>query len=64
MGRLTKQKMMTINDIVHSKLCLYPECRQIMFPLITSQVKTLLEAKDEVSASKLFNPALKIVFIT
>ncbi|XP_066248093.1 dedicator of cytokinesis protein 1 isoform X1 [Euwallacea similis] len=46
-GRLTKQKMMTINDIVHSKLCLYSECRKIIFPFITVQVKTLLEANDE-----------------
>ncbi|XP_019762944.2 dedicator of cytokinesis protein 2 isoform X3 [Dendroctonus ponderosae] len=62
-GRLTKQKMMTINDIVHSKLCLYPDCRQIMFPLITNQVKALLEAKDEVELCiKILSDILELLF--
>lgn len=47
-GRLTKQKMMTINEIVHSKLFLYPESRKILLPIITDQVKILFEAKEEV----------------
>ncbi|CAH0555295.1 unnamed protein product [Brassicogethes aeneus] len=46
-GRLTKQKMMSINDIVHSKLFLYPECRQILLPKITEQVRDLFQIKDE-----------------
>lgn len=49
-NRLTKQKMMTVNDIVHSKLFLYPECRQIMLPTILKQVKELFETSEEVSA--------------
>ncbi|XP_008197863.2 dedicator of cytokinesis protein 1 isoform X2 [Tribolium castaneum] len=46
-GRLTKQKMMTINEIVHSKLFLYTECRRIMLPIFTKQVKTLFELHEE-----------------
>ncbi|CAH1099777.1 unnamed protein product [Psylliodes chrysocephalus] len=48
LGRLTKQKMMTINEIIHSKLFLYPECRKILLPIITDQVKTLFTTKEEV----------------
>lgn len=48
-GRLTKQKMMTINEIVHSKLFVYPDCRRILLPVFTRQVKTLLETCEEVS---------------
>ncbi|XP_058798317.1 dedicator of cytokinesis protein 1 isoform X2 [Phymastichus coffea] len=46
-GRLTKQKMMTVNDIVHSPLFLNMECRQILLPRITILVRDLLEAKEE-----------------
>lgn len=48
-GRLTKQKMMTVNDIVHSPLFLNMECRQILLPRITILVRDLLEATEEVS---------------
>ncbi|XP_050304413.1 dedicator of cytokinesis protein 1 isoform X2 [Anthonomus grandis grandis] len=62
-GRLTKQKMMTINDIVHSKLCTYPECRQILLPLITRQVKYLLEEKDEVELCiKILSDIMELLF--
>ncbi|XP_056641342.1 dedicator of cytokinesis protein 1 isoform X3 [Diorhabda sublineata] len=47
LGRLTKQKMMTINEIIHSKLFLYPQCRKILLPIITDQVKTLFTTKEE-----------------
>ncbi|XP_063907750.1 dedicator of cytokinesis protein 1 isoform X2 [Zophobas morio] len=45
--RLTKQKMMTINDIVHSQLFLYADCRKIILPVILKQVKVLFEVNDE-----------------
>lgn len=48
MRRLTKQKMMTVNDIVHSPLFLNAECRAILLPRITILVRDLLEAKEEV----------------
>ncbi|KAF5292477.1 hypothetical protein FQA39_LY14024 [Lamprigera yunnana] len=46
-NRLTKQKMMTINEIVHSQLFLYPECRQILLPVFTKQIKVLFEISEE-----------------
>lgn len=51
-GRLTKQKMMTVNDIVHSPLFLNAECRAILLPRITILVRDLLEAKEEVRNMK------------
>lgn len=50
-NRLTKQKMMTINEIVHSRLFLYPECRQILLPVFSKEVKVLLETCEEVRAT-------------
>lgn len=47
-GRLTKQKMMTVNDIVHSPLFLNVDCRAILLPRITILVRDLLESKEEV----------------
>ncbi|XP_034937564.1 dedicator of cytokinesis protein 1 isoform X2 [Chelonus insularis] len=46
-GRLTKQKMMTVNDIVHSPLFLWVDCRAILLPKITLLIRNLLEAKEE-----------------
>ncbi|XP_025835960.1 dedicator of cytokinesis protein 1 [Agrilus planipennis] len=46
-NRLTKQKMMTINEIVHSKLFEIEECRRILLPLFLKQVKTLFETCEE-----------------
>ncbi|XP_039295839.1 dedicator of cytokinesis protein 1 [Nilaparvata lugens] len=48
-GRLTKQKMMTISDIVHSKLFLDAECRTVMLPVIMARIRELLELHDEYS---------------
>lgn len=46
--RLTKQKMMTLSDIVHSPLFLNPEARKVILKVILLQIKDLLETKDEV----------------
>ncbi|XP_064466141.1 dedicator of cytokinesis protein 1-like [Ornithodoros turicata] len=43
--RLTKQKMMCVNDIVHSELFQFPSCRAILLPVINCHVK-LLSEKD------------------
>lgn len=48
-ARLTKQKMMTIDDVVHSPLFYLPECRAIILSKILNLVKYLLESSDEVS---------------
>ncbi|XP_014661425.1 PREDICTED: dedicator of cytokinesis protein 1-like [Priapulus caudatus] len=45
--RLKRQKMMCVNDIVHSSLFAIPECRAILLPMISSQLHHLLEVKDE-----------------
>lgn len=50
-NKLTKQKMMTVNEIVHSKLFTYPECRQILLPVFTKQIKQLIEQHEEVSVA-------------
>lgn len=46
--------MMTVNDIIHSKLFLYPECRAVFLPVICTQVKELLESNEEVRILFLF----------
>ncbi|XP_049823522.1 dedicator of cytokinesis protein 1 isoform X5 [Aethina tumida] len=51
-GRLTKQKMMTINDIVHSKLFLISECRSILLPKFTEQIRDLFQTKEEGVATR------------
>lgn len=48
-GRLNNQKMMTLNDIVHSKLFTFPECRAILLPVVVRRVKELLTGPQEVS---------------
>ncbi|GFG33105.1 hypothetical protein Cfor_10663, partial [Coptotermes formosanus] len=60
-NRLTKQKMMTVNDIVHSKLFLYSDCRAVLLPVITSHIKELLESRDEGRAGVEFRNKTKSV---
>ena len=38
-GRLNNQKMMTLNDMVHSQLFLRPECRAIILPVVVKRVE-------------------------
>lgn len=46
--RLTKQKMMCVNDIVHCELFVkYSECRSILLPVINDHIRLLLERRDE-----------------
>ncbi len=47
-GRLNNQKMMTLNDMVHSELFLKPECRAIILPVVVKRVKELLTGPQEV----------------
>ncbi|XP_060530077.1 dedicator of cytokinesis protein 1 isoform X2 [Cylas formicarius] len=62
-GRLTKQKMMTLNEIIHSKLFVYPECRRILLPVVTGQVKNLLEIEDEVELCvKILSDLMELLF--
>ncbi|KAL0128387.1 hypothetical protein PUN28_003578 [Cardiocondyla obscurior] len=62
-GRLTKQKMMTVNDIVHSPVFLNVDCRAILLPRITILVRDLLEAKEEVELCvKILSDILELTF--
>lgn len=48
MDRLTKQKMMCVNDIVHCELFIkYADCRPILLPVINEHLRILLERKEE-----------------
>ncbi|XP_008557534.1 dedicator of cytokinesis protein 1 isoform X3 [Microplitis demolitor] len=62
-GRLNKQKMMTVNDIIHSPLFLEVECRGILLPKIIKLVRDLLEAKEEVELCvKILSDTLELTF--
>ena len=50
-GRLNNQKMMTLNDIVHSPLFQRPACRAILLPIVVRRVKEFLSGPQEVSRS-------------
>jgi hypothetical protein len=54
-GRLNNQKMMTLNDMVHSQLFLRPECRAIILPVVVKRVKELLTGPQEVRLYAIFN---------
>jgi len=47
-GKLTKQKLQFITDIVHSEIFLDPECRFLLLPVVTSNIKQHLPGSDEV----------------
>ncbi|XP_067134875.1 dedicator of cytokinesis protein 1-like [Centruroides vittatus] len=48
LDRLTKQKMMCVNDIVHSDLFKISECRSIILPIINDHINSLLTRSEEV----------------
>lgn len=53
--RLANQKLMTVNEIVKGPLFLLPAARGLLLPAITSLIKKLLEANDEVRVFPFFS---------
>lgn len=49
-GRLVKQKLYCMIDIVHSDLFIVHDCREILLPLMTDQLKFHLEQHEELEA--------------
>ncbi|MEQ2162424.1 Dedicator of cytokinesis protein 1, partial [Goodea atripinnis] len=49
-GRLVKQKLDCLIDIVHSDLFTHHDCREILLPLMTEQLKSHLEKQEELRA--------------
>lgn len=47
-GKLTKQKLQLITDIVHSELFLDSDCRFMLLPIITNNILQHLPGSDEV----------------
>ncbi|XP_066549905.1 dedicator of cytokinesis protein 1 isoform X2 [Amia ocellicauda] len=50
LGRLVKQKLYCMIDIVHSDLFTQHDCREILLPLMTEQLKFHLEKQEELEA--------------
>uniref|UniRef100_A0A3Q2DTW0 Dedicator of cytokinesis 1 n=2 Tax=Cyprinodon variegatus TaxID=28743 RepID=A0A3Q2DTW0_CYPVA len=49
-GRLVKQKLDCLIDIVHSDLFTHHDCREILLPLMTEQLESHLEKQEELGA--------------
>ncbi|XP_023686613.1 dedicator of cytokinesis protein 1 isoform X1 [Paramormyrops kingsleyae] len=50
LGRLVKEKLYCMIDIVHSDLFTQHDCREILLPLVTEQLKFHLEEREEFEA--------------
>ncbi|TRY98030.1 hypothetical protein DNTS_013904 [Danionella cerebrum] len=62
-GRLVKQKLNCIIDIVHSDLFIQHDCREILLPLMTEQLKLHLENQEELeSCCQLLSDILEVLY--
>ncbi|KAG9346089.1 hypothetical protein JZ751_007907 [Albula glossodonta] len=63
LGRLVKQKLQCMIDIVHSDLFLQHDCREILLPLMTDQLKFHLEKHEELEACcQLLSNILEVLY--
>uniref|UniRef100_A0AAR2J1Z3 Dedicator of cytokinesis 1 n=1 Tax=Pygocentrus nattereri TaxID=42514 RepID=A0AAR2J1Z3_PYGNA len=62
-GRLVKQKLYCMIDIVHSDLFTQHDCREILLPLMTDQLKFHLEQHEELEACcQLLSNVLEVLY--
>uniref|UniRef100_A0A3P9IW85 Dedicator of cytokinesis 1 n=1 Tax=Oryzias latipes TaxID=8090 RepID=A0A3P9IW85_ORYLA len=62
-GRLVKQKLDCLIDIVHSDLFVNHDCREILLPLMTDQLKLHLEKQEEPKACcQLLSDILEVLY--
>nr|XP_057916970.1 dedicator of cytokinesis protein 1 isoform X4 [Doryrhamphus excisus] len=62
-GRLVKQKLDCLIDIVHSDLFTHHDCREILLPLMTEQLKFHLERREEPKACcQLLSDILEVLY--
>ncbi|KAM9462475.1 dedicator of cytokinesis protein 1 isoform 1-T1 [Clarias gariepinus] len=62
-GRLVKQKLYCMIDIVHSDLFTQHDCREILLPLMTDQLKLHLEQHEELEACcQLLSNILEVLY--
>uniref|UniRef100_A0A8C5IA94 Dedicator of cytokinesis 1 n=1 Tax=Gouania willdenowi TaxID=441366 RepID=A0A8C5IA94_GOUWI len=65
LGRLVKQKLDCLIDIVHSDLFTHHDCREILLPLMTEQLKFHLEKQEELKACcQLLSDILEVLYRT
>ncbi|KAJ8264468.1 hypothetical protein GJAV_G00149520 [Gymnothorax javanicus] len=63
LGRLVKQKLHCMIDIVHSDLFTQHDCREILLPLMTDQLKFHLEKQEELEACcQLLSNILEVLY--
>ncbi|KAM6951370.1 dedicator of cytokinesis protein 1 [Aplochiton taeniatus] len=63
LGRLVKQKLHCMIDIVHSDLFTQHDCREILLPLMTEQLKFHLEKQEELEACcQLLSDTLEVLY--
>uniref|UniRef100_A0A9J8AED3 Dedicator of cytokinesis 1 n=1 Tax=Cyprinus carpio carpio TaxID=630221 RepID=A0A9J8AED3_CYPCA len=63
LGRLVKQKLNCMIDIVHSDLFTQHDCREILLPLMTEQLKLHLENHEELdSCCQLLSNILEVLY--
>uniref|UniRef100_A0A3P9A4Y0 Dedicator of cytokinesis 1 n=1 Tax=Esox lucius TaxID=8010 RepID=A0A3P9A4Y0_ESOLU len=63
LGRLVKQKLHCLIDIVHSDLFTQHDCREILLPLMTEQLKFHLEKQEDLEACcQLLSNILEVLY--